>query len=33
LLQRAGFDRVAEIAGGIVGWESANLSVQTAPAP
>jgi hydroxyacylglutathione hydrolase len=30
LLQRGGFDQVGEIAGGIVGWESANLPVQTA---
>jgi hydroxyacylglutathione hydrolase len=30
LLQRAGFARVSEIAGGIAGWESANLPVQTA---
>jgi len=29
LLQRGGFDRVGEIAGGIVGWEAANLPVQT----
>ena len=29
LLQRGGFDRVSEIAGGIVGWETANLPVQT----
>ncbi len=32
LLQRGGFDRVGEIAGGIVGWESANLPVQTGQA-
>ena len=32
LLQSRGFPRVSEIAGGIVGWEAANLSVQTAPA-
>jgi hydroxyacylglutathione hydrolase len=32
LLQRSGFDRVGEIAGGIVGWEAAKLPVQTAPA-
>jgi hydroxyacylglutathione hydrolase len=32
LLQRGGFNRVSEIAGGIVGWESANLPVQTARA-
>ena len=30
LLQRGGFDRVSEIAGGIVGWEAANLPVQIA---
>jgi glyoxylase-like metal-dependent hydrolase (beta-lactamase superfamily II)/rhodanese-related sulfurtransferase len=30
LLQRGGFNPVAEIAGGIVGWESAKLPVQTA---
>ena len=30
LLQRSGFDPVGEIAGGIVGWEAANLPVQTA---
>jgi hydroxyacylglutathione hydrolase len=29
LLQCGGFERVSEIAGGIVGWESANLPVQT----
>ena len=29
LLQRGGFERVREIAGGIVGWETANLPVQT----
>ncbi len=29
LLQRAGFDRVGEIAGGIVSWEAAKLPVQT----
>lgn len=33
LLQRGGFDRVSEIAGGIVGWESANLPVQTGQVP
>jgi len=33
LLQRGGFDRVGEIAGGIVGWETANLPVQTGQAP
>ena len=32
LLQRGGFDRVSEIAGGIAGWEAANLPVQTAQA-
>jgi rhodanese-related sulfurtransferase len=32
LLQRAGFDRVSEIAGGIVGWETANLPVEKTPA-
>ena len=32
LLQRGGFDRVSEIAGGIVGWEAAKLPVQTTPA-
>jgi hydroxyacylglutathione hydrolase len=30
LLQRGGFDRVSEIAGGIAGWESAKLPVQGA---
>jgi hydroxyacylglutathione hydrolase len=30
LLQRGGFDRVNEIAGGIAGWEAARLPVQTA---
>ena len=30
LLQRGGFDRVSEIAGGIAGWESAKLPVQSA---
>jgi hydroxyacylglutathione hydrolase len=30
LLQRGGFETVGEIAGGIVGWESAKLPVQTA---
>lgn len=30
LLQRNGFRRVSEIAGGIAGWEAANLPVQTA---
>jgi glyoxylase-like metal-dependent hydrolase (beta-lactamase superfamily II)/rhodanese-related sulfurtransferase len=33
LLQRSGFDSVAELAGGIVGWEAARLPVQTAQAP
>jgi hydroxyacylglutathione hydrolase len=28
LLQRGGFQPVGEIAGGIVGWEAANLPVQ-----
>ena len=32
LLQRSGFNPVGEIAGGIVGWEAANLPVQTVPA-
>jgi hydroxyacylglutathione hydrolase len=32
LLQRRGFRRVSEIAGGIVGWEAANLPVQSAQA-
>jgi hydroxyacylglutathione hydrolase len=31
LLQRAGFNRVSEIAGGIVGWETANLPVEKTP--
>jgi hydroxyacylglutathione hydrolase len=31
LLQRGGFDLAREIAGGIVGWETAKLPVQTAP--
>ncbi len=30
LLQRSGFDHVAEIAGGILGWEAAKLPLQTA---
>ena len=30
LLQRDGFDSVGEIAGGIAGWEAANLPVKTA---
>jgi len=29
LLQRSGFDRVSEIAGGIAGWEAAGLPVLT----
>jgi rhodanese-related sulfurtransferase len=32
LLQRAGFDRVSEIAGGIVSWEAAKLPVRSAVA-
>jgi glyoxylase-like metal-dependent hydrolase (beta-lactamase superfamily II)/rhodanese-related sulfurtransferase len=32
LLKASGFDSVSEIAGGIAAWESANLSVETAPA-
>ena len=32
LLQRGGFERVSEIAGGIAGWEAAKLPVQTAKA-
>ncbi len=32
LLQGNGFDRVCEIAGGIVAWEAANLPVQSATA-
>ncbi|MFZ0333123.1 MAG: rhodanese-like domain-containing protein, partial [Candidatus Acidiferrales bacterium] len=28
LLGRSGFDRVSEIAGGMAGWEAANLPVQ-----
>ena len=32
LLGRNGFDRVSEIAGGMAGWEAANLPVQTAQA-
>jgi hydroxyacylglutathione hydrolase len=32
LLQSNGFDRVSEIAGGIAGWETANLPVQTGQA-
>jgi hydroxyacylglutathione hydrolase len=31
LLLRAGFKQVSEIAGGIAGWETANLPVETAP--
>src|SRR5207249_11673335 len=30
LLERSGFDHVSEIAGGIAGWEAANLPIQTA---
>ena len=33
LLQRAGFDRVSELAGGIVSWEASNLPLQTGEAP
>ena len=29
MLQRAGFDRVGEIAGGLAGWEAAHLPVQS----
>ncbi len=32
LLERNGFDRVSEIAGGMAGWEAANLPVQTVQA-
>ena len=32
LLQGKGFESVGQIAGGIAGWETANLPVQTAPA-
>jgi hydroxyacylglutathione hydrolase len=32
LLQRSGFDSVGEIAGGIAGWETAKLPVQSAQA-
>jgi len=32
LLQSNGFDRVSEIAGGIAGWETANLPVQSGQA-
>jgi len=32
LLQRNGFERVSEIAGGIVSWEAANLPIQTGQA-
>jgi hydroxyacylglutathione hydrolase len=32
LLERGGFERVGEIAGGIAGWQAANLPVRTAPA-
>jgi glyoxylase-like metal-dependent hydrolase (beta-lactamase superfamily II)/rhodanese-related sulfurtransferase len=31
LLQRHGFPHVSEIAGGIAGWEAANLPVQSSP--
>ena len=31
LLQRSGFASVGEIAGGILGWETAKLPLQTAP--
>jgi rhodanese-related sulfurtransferase len=31
LLQRCGFESVGEIAGGILGWETAKLPLQTAP--
>jgi len=30
LLQRNGFERVSEIAGGLAGWEAAKLPVETA---
>jgi len=30
LLQKNGFDRVSEIAGGLAGWEAAKLPLQTA---
>ncbi len=33
LLQRGGFDSVSEIAGGILGWDAAQLPVLTAQAP
>ena len=33
LLQRGGFDRVSEIAGGMAGWEAAKLPVETARLP
>jgi hydroxyacylglutathione hydrolase len=33
LLQRSGFHHVSEIAGGIVGWEAANLPVQSGGPP
>jgi hydroxyacylglutathione hydrolase len=33
LLQSNGFDRVSEIAGGIAGWETANLPVQSGQIP
>jgi rhodanese-related sulfurtransferase len=29
-LQRSGFEQVGEIAGGILGWETAKLPLQTA---
>jgi glyoxylase-like metal-dependent hydrolase (beta-lactamase superfamily II)/rhodanese-related sulfurtransferase len=32
LLQKNGFDRVSEIAGGLAGWEAAKLPVETASA-
>jgi rhodanese-related sulfurtransferase len=32
LLQKNGFDRVSEIAGGLAGWEAAKLPVETAAA-
>jgi len=33
LLQGSGFNHVSEIAGGLAGWEAANLPVQTAATP
>jgi glyoxylase-like metal-dependent hydrolase (beta-lactamase superfamily II)/rhodanese-related sulfurtransferase len=33
LLQRGGFDRISEIAGGMAGWEAAKLPVETAQLP